>query len=49
MTVFALKYDYNNKKICKNIYFYIIIKSVESLKLFWYEEVAGRLIGLTNC
>ena len=34
MTASALKYNHD----------IIIIKSVESLKLFWYEEVAGRWI-----
>ena len=36
MTVSALKYD-------RNI---ITIKSAESLRVFWYEEVAGRWIKI---
>ena len=39
MTASALKYDHD----------IIIIKSAESLKQFWYEEVAGRWIIIKIC
>ena len=40
ITASAVKYDHN---------LIIIIKSAESLKLFWYEVVAGRWIEIKIC
>ena len=39
MNIPALKYDHD----------IIIIKYVESLKLFWYKEAAGRWIDIKIC
>ena len=39
MTASALKYNHD----------IIIIKIVESLKLFWYEEVTGRWVEIKVC
>ena len=39
MTASTLKYDHNS----------IIIKRAESLKLFWYQEVAERWLDIKIC
>ena len=43
MTASALKYDHVISLYHYYNFMIIIIKSAESLNLFWYEEVTGRL------